>query len=74
MLKSTNSNPLFDTIINNINFLDGAKDKFSINQIDKAIYLNIDDDGNTYRMISSIIYHRRDEVVNNVDNFYTTLN
>ena len=54
------SNPITDTRMYNVEFVDGSMAEYSLNTIVENLYANIDDEGNLHSIINNIIDHRVD--------------
>ena len=54
------SNPITDTRMYNVQFVDGAMAEYSINTIAENLYANIDDEGNLHSIINNIVDHKVD--------------
>ena len=55
-----NANPILDTREYEVEFLDGATDVFTANTIAENLYSQVDDEGNSYSIMSEIIDHKKD--------------
>ena len=55
-----NTNPLLDTRQYEVEFADGATDVFTANLIAENIYSQVDDEGNSYSIMSEIVDHKSD--------------
>lgn len=53
-----NSNPLLDTRLYEVEFPDGSTDTFTANTIAENILSQVDEEGNTFEIIDSIVDHR----------------
>ena len=61
LIGKSNSNPLLDTSLYEVQFDDGSVEKYHANIIAEHIYEQVDDDGCTRMVIDDIIDHRSDE-------------
>lgn len=52
-------NPLLDTSIWDVEFVDGMTEAFAANTIAEAIYAQVDDEGNEYLILDDIIDHKQ---------------
>ena len=53
-------NPMLDTREYEVEFPDGATDVFTANIIAENLYAQVDDEGNSYSILSEIVDHKRD--------------
>ena len=74
-LGRRNANPILDTREYEVEFPDGATDVFTANLIAENLYSQVDDEGNSYSIMSEIIDHKSDRsAVSKDDGFETTKN
>jgi hypothetical protein len=67
------SNPMLDTREYEVEFPDGATDVFTANIIAENLYAQVDDEGNSYSILSEIVDHKKDgSAVSKDDAFVTT--
>ena len=65
-----NDNPLLDTRIYEVEYLDGYKASLSANEIAQNLFAQVDEEGNRYVLFDSIIDHRKtSEALNKEDAF-----
>ena len=55
-----NANPMLDTRQYEVEFADGATDVFTANLIAENLYSQVDEEGNTYSIMSEIVDHKFD--------------
>ena len=67
------SNPMLDTREYEVEFPDGATDVFTANIIAENLYAQVDDEGNSYSILSEIVDHKKDgSAVSKDDAFVAT--
>ena len=54
----SNDNPILDTRIYEVEYLDGYKESLAENEIALNLFSNVDEEGNRYVLFSEIIDHR----------------
>merc|ERR1712197_195011 len=58
-IGNANDNPLLDTRIYEVEYLDGYKASLSANEIAQNLFAQVDEEGNRYVLFDSIINHRK---------------
>jgi hypothetical protein len=58
-----NANPKLDTREYEVEFPDGATDVFTTNTIAENLYSQVDEEGNSYSIMSEIVDHKKDTTV-----------
>ena len=61
LIGKSNSNPLQDTTVYDVEFDDGKVEQFTANIIAESIYSKLDPDGNSVALLEEIMDHKRDE-------------
>ena len=61
LIGKSNTNPLFDTSLYEVEFEDGAVERYSANVIAEHIYSQVDKDGRTVSLFKDITDHRKDK-------------
>jgi hypothetical protein len=56
----SHTNPLLDTREYEVELQDGATDTYMANNIAESMYLQVDEDGNSYSLLSEIVDHKSD--------------
>ena len=75
LIGTTHSNPWLDTSVYEVEFEDGAVERYNANIIAEHIYAQLDDQGNTVNMLDEIIDHRADNTaVSKEDAFHVSPN
>ena len=59
LVGKTNPNPLKDTSLYEVEFVDGTIERYAANQIAENIYEQLDDEGNRYRLVEEIVDYRK---------------
>ena len=59
-IGTANNNPILDTRLYEVEFLDGHKASLSANAIAENMFAQIDDDGNRFALLDDIVDHRVD--------------
>ena len=59
-IGTSNDNPILDTWIYEVEFLDGYKESLTANEIALNLFSNVDEEGNRYVLFNEIIDHRCD--------------
>ena len=59
-IGTANDNPLLDTRIYEVEYLDGYKASLSANTIAENMFAQVDDEGNRHVLFDSIVDHRTD--------------
>ena len=59
-IGNANDNPLLDTRIYEVEYLDSYKASLSANEIAQNLFAQVDEEGNRYVLFDSIIDHRKD--------------
>ena len=54
------SNPFFDTREYEVEFTDGTTERYAANVIASNMYAQVDDEGNTFQLLSEIVDHKKD--------------
>ena len=54
------TNPLFDTREYDIEFTDGAIERYTVNVIAENMFAQVDEEGNMYMILQEIVDHKRD--------------
>ena len=68
-----NDNPLLDTRIYEVEYLDGYKASLSANEIAQNLFAQVDEEGNRYVLFDSIVDHRKNsEALTKEDAFIKT--
>ena len=74
-IGTANDNPLLDTRIYEVEYLDGHKAALAANTIAENMFAQVDDEGNRHVIFQEIIDHRRDGTeLNQQDAFITSKN
>ena len=61
LIGKSNANPLLDTSQYEVQFEDGAVERYSANVIAENIYSRVDHDGHTVALFTDIVDHRKDD-------------
>ena len=70
LIGKSNSNPLLDTSVYEVEFQDGSVERYNANIIAEHIYAQVDDDGYTKMLVDEIIDHRSNEhAISKADGF-----
>ncbi len=68
----SNSNPILDTRVYEVEFGDGHVEEFAANVIAESIYSQVDDEGNEFLILKEISDHKKDATAVHIDDRYTT--
>ena len=74
LIGRSNSNPIVDTAVYEVEFDNGDVENYSANLIAECVYSHIDSDGYTRHVISEIIDHRKDNTAVRADDATITRN
>ena len=66
------SNPMLDTREYEVEFPDGTTDVFTANIIAENLFAQLDDEGNSYSILSEIVDHRKDGSAASKDDLFVT--
>ena len=61
LIGVASSNPITDSRVYKVEFLDGSMSEYSLNTIAENIYANADDEGNMHGIMSGIVDHKSDD-------------
>ena len=67
LLGSSHSNPMLDTSLYEVEFMDGSTETFAANVIAENIFEQVDDEGNLFRLVDEIVDHRKDSTAVTAD-------
>ena len=74
-ISTYHSNPILDTRIFNLEYLDGRIEAFTTNKIAESLYSNVDDKGFTTGLLDEIVDHEKsDEAVKKEDGYVNNNN
>jgi hypothetical protein len=74
-LNGCMSHPLLNTRLYEVTFADGTVQDYTANKIAEAIYAEVDEEGNKYLLLDTIIDHRRDKTaMDKADMWITSYN
>ena len=59
-IGTANDNPIFDTRVYEVEYMDGHKASLAANAIAENMFAHVDDEGNRFVMLESIVDHRID--------------
>ena len=75
LIGRTNSNPILNTAVYNIETPDGNIQEYTANVIAENMWNQVDDDGYNYNMLYEILGHRKNaEAIDEINGFYETKN
>ena len=66
-IGKSNSNPLLDTRVYEVQFPDGTEQEYTANLIATSLYTEVDDEGNQFVLLDEILDHDFDERTTNVN-------
>ena len=61
-IGTANENPILDTIMYEVKYVDGHKASLTANAISQNMFAQVDDEGNRHLLFDKIIYHRCTEL------------
>ena len=74
LLGKMNPNPILDTRIYNVEFLDGTVEEFTTNLISESLFDNTDEEGYSYNIMKGIVGHRRNDDAVSIKNGFIEVN
>ena len=75
LVGTSNSNPLLDTRMYEVQFPDGSYESYSTNSLVENIYMQVDDHGRTEQLLQEIVDHRStSDALDRVDGWITLEN
>jgi len=69
-IGTANTNPILDTCLYDVQFLDGRVETYAANIIAENIYSQLDDEGNRFLLLEEIMDHRRGKNAVHIDDKY----
>ena len=74
LIGTANENPILDTIVYEVKYVDGHKASLTANSIAQNMFAQVDDEGNRHVLFDEIIYHRSTALaLKQADAFIVTL-